>query len=316
MSRPASRSQLILAFAAVYLIWGSTYLAIRIGVETIPPFFMAGIRFTVAGILLYGWMRFRGSPRPTLIQWRSATIVGFLLLVAGNGVVAWAEQTVPSALTALIVAAVPMWMALMEWTMNDIRPHPAVMIGLVVGFAGIAMLVNPGVGGASAPGFFALLGATISWAAGSLYSRKAKLPESPFLSTAMEMVAGGAMLFIVSLFMGEWSVFDAGKISVHSAEAVGYLVVFGSLIGLTSYVWLLRATTSARVSTYAYINPVVAMFLGWLIAGEALTDRMVTAAAVIIGAVALIITYRSAGQSDRTKREPLPAVLYAAEEEQ
>lgn len=296
MTVPASRSRLIAAFAAVYLIWGSTYLAIRFGVATIPPFIMAGIRFTIAGALLYAWLRFRGAPKPTRAHWRSAAIIGFLLLVAGNGVVAWAEQVVPSGLTALVIAAVPMWMVLMDWMFNKVRPNKTVVIGLLMGFAGIAFLVDPGELSGNAmtdvAGFAALMIATISWAGGSLYSRSAHLPDSPFLSTAMEMLVAGVMLFVVGFWLGEGSAFDMSRITLQSAGAVGYLIVAGSLLGLTSYIWLLRATTTARASTYAYVNPVVAVFLGWLIADEQLTGRMMIAAVIIVAAVILIITYR------------------------
>jgi drug/metabolite transporter (DMT)-like permease len=291
-----SRGRILLAFAAVYVLWGSTYLAIRFGVETIPPFLLAGARHLTAGLLLYLWMRLRGAARPEAVHWRSAAVVGGLMLFGGNGLVTWAEQRVPSGLAALIVASVPIWMAVLEGFERRRRPGMAVIIGLLLGLAGIALLVVPGKFGGNghvdALGAAALLLASVCWSTGSLYSRRAKLPASILTATAMEMIAGGVWLFSAGLFTGEWRALRLSAVSLKSAVSLGYLVIFGSLIGFTAYVWLLKVVSPARVSTYAYVNPIVAVALGSLLAGEAITLRIGVAALVIVGAVALIITAR------------------------
>jgi len=295
--RGPTRGRVALAFAAVYVLWGSTYLAIRFGIETIPPFLMAGTRHLVAGLLLYIWMRSRGTPRPSATHWRSAAIIGGLMLLGGNGLVTWAEQRVPSGLAALIVASVPIWMAVLEGLEKRARPGGAVIAGLLLGLAGIALLVAPGRfagnGHVDPLGALALLTAALCWSIGSLYSRRVPLPASTFTATAMEMIAGGTWLWVAGLLFGEGSRLHLSAISMRSAVSLGYLILFGSLIGFTAYVWLLKATTAARVSTYAYVNPIVAVVLGALFAGEVITARVAIAALVIVGSVALIITSRS-----------------------
>jgi drug/metabolite transporter (DMT)-like permease len=294
-ARTASRAEIVLAFAAVYVLWGSTYLAIRFGVETIPPFLMAGLRHLTAGMLLYGWLRLRGTPPPEPRHWRAAAIVGGLLLLGGNGLVTWAEQRVPSGLAALIVASVPIWMTVLDAIQRRERPHGVVIAGLAMGLAGIAFLVAPGqfAGGTHVDplGAAALLTAALLWAVGSLYSRRAKLPSSTLLATAMEMIAGGAILLVAAGLTREWAGFSLAAVSTRSLLALGYLIVAGSLLGFSAYIFLLGATTPARVSTYAYVNPLVAVFLGWLLAGEAVTPRTLVAAVVIVAAVALIIRH-------------------------
>ena len=296
------RAEILLAFAAIYVIWGSTYLAIRFAIETLPPFLMAASRFLVAGPLLYAWARWRGAARPSPGHWRAAAVVGALLLLGGNGAVVWAEQRVPSGVTALLVAMVPLWMVLLDWLRpGGVRPTVAVFSGVALGLAGLVLLVGPEqiLGGEHVDhaGALALAFGCLTWSIGSVYSRHAPLPASPQLATAMEMVAGGALLLVASLARGEWQQLDAQAISLRSLAALAYLVVFGSLVALTAYVWLLRQTTPARVSTYAYVNPVVAMLLGWALAGEPLTARTLLAAAVIVGGVVLITRskVRSAG---------------------
>ncbi len=288
------RSRLLLAFAAVYLIWGSTYLAIRIVLESLPPFTMAGIRFVLAGIVLYAWMRFRGERAPSARQWRAALVVGGLLLLGGNGGVVWAQQRVPSGLAALLVSTVPLWMALLGWLRGDApRPSRAVVLGLGLGLAGVVLLV--GSRGAHAEravdpwGAAALTAATLSWTYGSLWSRRAELPSSPFLATAMEMICGGGLLLVAGSLHGEWARIDVASASARSLVALAYLAVFGSLLGFSAYIYLLRETTPARATTYAFVNPVVAMFLGWLVAGEALPPQALGAAAVILTGVVLIV---------------------------
>ena len=295
--RPASRGELVLAFAAVYVLWGSTYLAIRIGVETIPPFLLAGVRHLTAGLILLGWLRLRGTPWPERRHWRAAAIIGGLMLLGGNGLVTWAEQRVPSGLAALIVASVPLWMTLLDGIQQRERPHGVVILGLAIGLAGLGFLVAPGnfAGGTHVDplGAAALLAAALFWAIGSLYSRRAKLPSSTLLATAMEMIAGGAILLCTSALLREWRGFSLSAVSTASLLSLGYLIVAGSLLGFTAYIFLLGATTPARVSTYAYVNPVVAVLLGWAILGEAVTPRTLIAAAVIVASVALIIRHGS-----------------------
>ncbi|MEW5926699.1 MAG: drug/metabolite exporter YedA [Gemmatimonadota bacterium] len=293
----ASRAQVVAAFAAVYVVWGSTYLAILFAIETIPPFLMAGARFLVSGAALYAWTRSRGAPRPTRANWRAAAVVGAFLLVGGNGGVVWAEQRVPSGLAALLVATVPLWMVLLDWWRGGgARPRGRTWAGIAVGFLGLGILVGPAEllgGGAADPlGAGVLVLASVLWAIGSVYSRRAALPESPFQATAMEMLAGGALLVLVGSAAGEWGRLDPAAVSGRSLLALAYLVVFGSCVGFTAYIWLLRHVEVAKVSTYAYVNPVVAVFLGWLLAGEPVTARTLAAAAVIVVAVAFITSSR------------------------
>jgi drug/metabolite transporter (DMT)-like permease len=303
-----SRAKLIAAFAAVYVLWGSTYLAIRFGVETIPPFLMAGTRHLSAGLILLLWTRLRGEPRPELRSWPTAFFVGGLMLLGGNGLVTWAEKRVPSGLAALIVASVPLWMALLDGIQKRTRPRPAVAAGLLVGLLGILMLVAPGNfagnGRVDLLGAGALLLAALCWTSGSLYSRHhAKLPKSVLTSTAMQMTGGGTLLWIVGLAAGEGSSLHLAEVSSRSLLSLAYLIVFGSLLGFSAYVWLLRATTPARVSTYAYVNPLVAVLLGWAFAGEAVTLRIVLATVAIVGSVALIIRYGGSRAPVETRKE-------------
>jgi len=303
--------KIILAFASVYLIWGSTYLAILFAVKTMPPFLMAGLRFLIAGAMMYAWVRWRGAARPTSwIHWRSAAIVGGLLLLGGNGAVVWAEQLVPSGLTALLIATVPLWMVLFNWLRPDgVRPNVWVVVGLGLGFVGLAILVGPGEftgnGQINLVGAAALIFATISWAIGSIYSRHAPLPTSPFMGTAMEMLAGGALLTLAGTFTGEWTRVDLNQVSLNSWLSFIYLVLFGSLVGFTAYIWLLRVVTPARAATYAYVNPVVAVFLGWALAGEPITAQTLFAAPIILIAVAAITTAQ--GRTAKSRPSPVQA---------
>lgn len=313
-----SRGMILLAFAAVYLIWGSTYLAIRFAVETLPPFLMVGVRYVVAGGLLFGWIWLRGGLRRELpadapeglkrrsplsrTAWGAALIAGGLLLVGGNGGVVWAEYLgVPSGLAALIVSTVPLWVVLLEWqgprSVRTGRPGRPVMVGVLVGLAGVVLLLGPSqitAGGMSLLGGAVIVAASLSWAYGSLISRRLALPSSPLLSTAIEMLAGGAMLVLLGLATGELGRTAWDQISTKSLLALAYLIFVGSLVGFTAYVYLLKEVPTSKVATYAYVNPVVALFLGWALAGEGLTPRTLVAAAVILGAVVLITTYRRA----------------------
>ncbi len=300
----ASRAQIVAAFASIYVIWGSTYLAIRYAVETIPPFIMGGVRFLISGAMLYLWARSRGAPRPMRVHWRNAIIAGGFLLLGGNGAVVWAEQFVPSGLTALLVSILPFWLVIIEWIRPPRRrPSAAVLIGLVLGFVGIIVLVGPsdvgGHGDVMPLGALVLILGSLSWAIGSFWSRDAQLPESGLLTTGMEMIGGGVLLLVVGTLAGEFSHLDIRGISNASAFGLLYLITFGSLVGFTSYIWLLDKVSPARLGTYAYVNPIVAVLLGWAIAGERLSIRTGVAAAIVICAVALITTARSteAGQT-------------------
>jgi len=295
--------QILAAFAAIYVLWGSTYLFIRFGVETIPPFLMAGTRHLMAGSLLLAWVWLRTGERPRASQWLPAAIVGTLLLVGGNGGVTWAEQRVPSGLAALLVATMPLWLVLLDWLRpGGVRPRLGAALGLLLGFSGVALLVSPSrLNGAHVDllGAAILVLAALSWASGSLYSRHGKLGTSPLLAAAMQSLCGGALLAILGAVSGEWARLDLAQVSLRSALSLAYLVVFGSLLGFTAYIWLLRVTTPSRVSTYAYVNPVVAVLLGWAFAGEAVTGRMIGATALIVVAVALVITQQHKPESEK-----------------
>ncbi|WP_412070384.1 EamA family transporter [Rubrivirga sp. IMCC43871] len=293
------------AFAALYVIWGSTYLGIRFAIETMPPFTMAGIRFVAAGSMLYAWSRARGAGRSTRPQWKTAVVVGALLLLGGNGLVSWAEQFVPSGIAALIVASTPMWMVLLDAVRLREWPRPAVFAGLVLGLLGIVLLVGPQrLGGEPVDpvGALAVGAAAFFWALGSVYQRGAPKAASTLLNVGMQMLAGGVLLLAVGLAVGER--LDVGAVSAKSAGALAYLVFVGAIVGYSAYVWLLKVTTPAKAATYAYVNPIVAVLLGWALADEPLGPRVVLAGAAVVAAVALITTARAAGTPGaRGKRE-------------
>jgi drug/metabolite transporter (DMT)-like permease len=299
-----SRAQIVAGFAAVYVLWGSTYLAIRFAVETIPPFLMAGTRHLAAGGILYVFARRRGAAQPTLRNWKAAAGIGALLLLGGNGLVSWAEQRVASGPAALIVASVPLWMVLLSAAQERRRPAVAVLVGLLLALAGIALLVLPSAGGRAVELLpaGALLLAALSWSVGSLWSRRAPLPKETLLATAMEALAGGAALWIAGLAGGEGALLHVSAITARSALALGYLVVFGSILGFSAYVWLLTVSTPDRVSTYAFVNPIVAVALGVALAGEKLTPRIAIASMVIVGAVALILRFGARDAARSTSR--------------
>ncbi len=293
-----SRSRLIAAFAAVYIVWGSTYLAIRYGVATIPPFALGASRFIVSGAILVGWGRWRGAPAPTRREWRDATVTGTLMLCGGNGAVAWAEQRVPSGIAALLVAVVPLWMVVIDWLRpHGVRPRASVIAGIIAGLAGVVLLVGPsalsGDGGADPIGSLVLIVGSLCWAAGSIYSRHGAHPRSAVMATGMQMIGGSVGLAIASVVTGEVQRFDLAAVSMPSAIGWLYLVTFGGLVGFTAYIYLLRVTTPAKASTYAYVNPLVAVFLGWAIASEPITARTLVAAAVILLGVAMITLAQS-----------------------
>jgi drug/metabolite transporter (DMT)-like permease len=287
-----TRAKLLLAFAAVYFIWGSTYLAIRFAIETVPPFLVGGSRFLMAGAVMYVWLRARGAARPTRAQWRSAFIIGPLLMTGGNGGIVWSEQYVPSGIVALVVALVPLWMLLLVWLRGGARPSVREWFGVVTGLAGVAMLVsidaNPARGGIGPLAALVLICSTLSWSVGSLIARDAPLPASPLLATAMEMLAGGTGMVLIALMRGEFAQLAMSSISWRSSLSIGYLAAFGSIVAFSSYKWLLTQVTPAAVGTYAFVNPVVAVVLGWAFAAEPLGMRTVAAMIVIVGAVVTI----------------------------
>jgi drug/metabolite transporter (DMT)-like permease len=291
------RARVIGAFAAVYVVWGSTYLAIRYAVATMPPFLMVGSRFAISGAILYAWARLRGVAKPTAAEWRTAAITGFLLICIGNGSVAWAERRVPSGLAALLVAVVPLWMVLLDWIRpGGVRPRAAVVAGVIVGLVGLAVLVGrdsmTGHGGVDALGAGVLVAASMSWAIGSVYNRHGARPDSAAMSTALQMLGGSVSLLALGFALGETSGVHIASITLASWIGWVYLVTFGALLGFTAYVYLLRHVSAAKASTYAYVNPVVAVILGWAVAGEAVTSRTVVAAAIILGGVAMITIAR------------------------
>lgn len=300
--------QVVLALAAVYVVWGSTYLAIAVAIRTIPPLLMAGVRYLIAGGLLYGWARWRGAARPSRLHWRSALVVGGLLLLGGNGGLVWAEQRVASGTAALLVSTVPLWMVVLDWLRpGGARPGWKVFAGVALGLAGVILLVRPGQSGGTGGhldplGVAVVLLGALSWAWGSLRSRNAILPESQLLATALEMLCGGALLVLAGTALGEPAHLRFAEVTPGSWLALLYLITFGALVGFTAYVWLLRAAPPALVGTYAYVNPIVAVFLGWLILGEPLTGRTLVAAAVIISGVILITLSRRAPAKPLTPR--------------
>lgn len=291
MTSSPSRSKLIAAFAAVYIIWGSSYLAILWGLETVPPFVLGTGRFLSAGALLYALAAARGGASFTWRQLRNASIVGALLPFAGNGALIWAQQRIPSGIAALIVATVPLWMVVIQTLVEHVRPRPQIWIGVGLGAVGLGILVSARVGVAGAvhlPSALILCAGSVTWAAGSIYSRRADLPASGLTSTALTMLAAGVFFLAVILINGDARSFDPGGVSMRSMMGLLYLSIFGSVIAYSAYIWLLQESTPARVATYAYVNPVIAVFLGWLFAKELISIRTGIAAAVILAAVVLI----------------------------
>jgi drug/metabolite transporter (DMT)-like permease len=280
-----------LALAIVYVVWGSTYLGIDLAVRTIPPFLMAAVRFLIAGGLLYAWAVRRGdrSDKPSARQWLSAFLIAAPMLAVGNAAVGWAEQTIDTGTASLIIASVPLWMALLDRVFYGQRLARVVVTGLVVGFAGVGLLVAPGGSGGFSRAAIVLVFSSLAWAIGSLYSRTAPQPSRPLVSAGMQMLAGGAILAVVSGASGELSSFSVGAVSLESSLGLAYLVVFGSLIAFTSYMWLLRNAPTTLVGTYAYVNPFVAVLLGTVVLGEPLGWRTLVGGGIVIAAVALIV---------------------------
>jgi len=289
------RAKIAVALLIVYVVWGSTYLAIAVADRPLPPLLMLAVRFALAGGLLYAWSAWRGdvrTARPGRREWIAAAVVGGLLLFVDTGGIAWAEQRVSSGLTALLVAAVPLFAALLDRTFFGIRLSLGVIAGIATGLLGVALLV-----GQSAHidpvGAAVILGAAFAWAAGSAYARVAPLPSAPFLSAAMQMLCAAAFLAVAGAAMGELGRVHPAEISAGSVAAFGFLVVFGSIVAFTAYGWLLQSgASSVLVSTYAYVNPAVAVLLGWLFVGETVAGRELAAGAVILASVGMLVLAR------------------------
>jgi drug/metabolite transporter (DMT)-like permease len=295
-TRQAAPSQLAIwvALSAVYVIWGSTYLGIRFAIETIPTFFMAGSRWIIAGTAMYLFARLRGAKAPTRRHWREAIIVGSCLIVGGNGGVTFAERYLPSGLTALLVATVAIFLTLFGWWFRfTSRPRPAVFFALLLGLVGVAILSRPNIAGATTAnwniGIAASLFASAIFAAGSLYSRRSPRPESSILWVGMQMICGGIILAAIGGLTGEGSHFQLAAISQKSLWALAYLVLFGSIIGYSAYVWVARVCHPSLFGTYSFVNPVVAVLLGWILAGEQINLQIICGAAIVVAAVAIIV---------------------------
>lgn len=314
ISAPANRSLVLLCFVAVYILWGATYLGMKVGVESFPPHLLSGLRFFIVGIVFYPLFRHLSGEKPTLVQWRTTIVVGVLLCLCGNGTVCWAERIVSSGLAALLVATVSLWMVLIEWLRpGGRRPAPGVLAGFVLGFTGMVILVGPKhLGGADRIdpwGALALIVASLAWASGSIYSRHHPLPRSPMLAVGMETLAGGTALLIVSVLRGDLHNFQWAAVSLRSWLGLLYLIVFGSALGFSAYAYLLKHSTAARVATYAFVNPVVALLLGWFLANEPFSLRTILASTLILMAVLLVIA--APHQDPVATEESLPVATEA-----
>lgn len=318
--QPASTAAVVVALLIVYIVWGSTYLAIAVMIETLPPLIAAGIRFLTAGILVFGavwvyqrWLRRSGEPpeRPGWRHWRSAIVVGVLLLLGGNGMVVLAELRVPSGIAAVLIAMTPIWIALIDSVVRRRRPGRLVVLGLVAGIVGVAILVVPvgGLSGFDPVGIALLVGAELAWASGSVYAQHAPLPRSGFMVTGMEMLAGGLALVTAGVLMGELARTDVSTFSLRSIGAFGYLIVFGSIVAFSAYTWLLAHVPATTAGTYAYVNPVVAVALGAILLNEPITIRTVVATLIIVAAVVAMVTGRPRADepADATESADVPA---------
>lgn len=301
------KTKIWLALLALYIVWGSTYLGIKVAIETIPPFLQAGVRFFISGLILLIWQRAAGSEMPTRRQWASTAIIGILLLLGGNGLLSWAEQVIPSGIAAVIIGSIPIFLVIAEAIRpNGIIPTWRAVIGLMIGFAGIFLLAGPseisGSGLELDPwGVAALLTACVLWAAGSIYSKTADLPKSSLMTTGSEMLMGSLGLFVVSFLTGEWHGWNPMEVSSRSLMGMAYLITIGSLVGFGSYIWLLQNAPISLVATYAYVNPVVAVLLGYWLGDEPLEPRTWLAGAIIIGSVILINSSRKVIKKEAQK---------------
>lgn len=292
------QAKVLAAFFLIYVVWGSNFLAIRYAIETIPPFFLMGVRSLLAGVCLYLWARLRSAEPPTLAHWRAAAAVGVLLFLGCHGLLAWAQGRVPSGVAALGMATLPVWMTLLDWVWASApRPGLAVWLGLALGLLGLGVLIGPGSwsGAVDATGLLVIQASGFSWALGSIKARRSHLPRSVVLSTGMQLMAGGAALLVVALASGEIVGFDLRAVSARSMLGFAYMVGAASIMAFTAYVWLLRVSTPSRVASYGFVNPLVAVVVGSAVGGEPLTARTALAAVLILAAVAAILSGRRPG---------------------
>ena len=314
----AARWRLLLAFAVVYIVWGSTYLAIRYAAQTIPPLLMAGSRFLVAGTILFTVSLFRTRVRPKSIHWRTAVVLGFLLLFCSNGAVTVAEQRITSGMAALLITSEPMWIVLLNWLRPSGRaPSTREIAGVVIGFAGVALLLSPqmsalhnGLAGSNLLWYLLIVSTALTWAAGSLYGIAAPMVADRPMGNGMTMLVGGGMMFFTGLATGEANGFQWRAVSAISVAAWAYLIVFGSLAAFSAYTYLMSNAAPAKASTYAFVNPVVAVLLGWSVAGEPLDVRSAAAIAIIVGAVMMLTLGKPPRRPESTEREePEPEIV-------
>ena len=308
--RPASW-KILLAFAIIYFVWGSTYLAIRVGVREVPPFLLAALRFFVSGIVLYGWMRMKGIPSPNLRQWAGATLLGALIFLVDYGCLFWAEQKVPSGIAAVVLATIPVFITLLEIIfLRTQRLTIRLGFALVLGLCGVAVLTGQSFSFGEVPinraGGLALLLASFTWSVATILTRRLPLPDSKPMSAAAQMIAGGVQLFALSALAGEFAGFRAQAVSWNAWFALAYLIVAGSIVGFTAYVWLLHYESPTKVGTYAYVNPVVAVALGYFVGGEAVGPRTLVGALLILVSVITIAT--TPKRSSETTRQPALSV--------
>jgi drug/metabolite transporter (DMT)-like permease len=303
-----SRIKIAAGFLVIYLTWGSTYLAVRLAIETVPPFLMVGVRSLVAGLLLCALARAGGAGMPSRAEWRGALIVGLLCFVGCHGLLAWAQRGVETGFAALMLATVPLWVPLID-RLRGVRPSARIMVALAIGFMGVALLIGAprglGAAGSDPLAVGALLVSALCWALGSVLARALALPKSVTQAAGLELLLGGAVLLCASAASGELAGFDVGAVSLRSALALAWLALPGSVLGFTVYGWLLRVAPPARVATYAYVNPVVAMALGWWLLDEPVTEAMLVASALILAAVVVALADRPLGAAVRR----LPARL-------
>ncbi len=293
MTAHVSRAKLIAAFAAIYFIWGSTYLFIKFAIESIPPFMVGALRFWLAAIILYVWARMSSGIKPGARHWRDGLVLGVFLLGVGNGCVVWAQQHIASGIAALIVAIVPLLVVLIEWLRpSGRRPATAALLGVLIGLAGMALLIGPsafaGAGDVDPIGSLVLLIGSISWSAATVFGKRASVPPSPLLASAIQLFGGAMALTVVSVLTGEPGRIVLADVPLRGWLSIAYLTIFGSIVAFSAYSWLLRVASPTRISTYAYVNPIVAMLLGWAVAGEEMSARVLIAAAIVLAGVALI----------------------------
>jgi drug/metabolite transporter (DMT)-like permease len=309
------RWKILLAFAIIYFVWGSTFLAIRVGVREVPPFLLAGMRFLIAGLVLYGWMRAKGTPSPSLRQWGGATLLAVLIFVLDYGLLFWAERRVPSGIAAVMLATIPVFMSISEiLIMKTQRLTARLALALLMGVAGVAVLVNHSVSFGDAPvdtlGALALIAAAVSWSIASALTRKVPLPSEKVMSSGAQMFAGGVLLTLTALLLGEFRGFQVQVVSAKAWLALAYLIVAGSIVGFTAYVWLIHHESPTKVGTYAYVNPVVAVLVGYFLGGEALGTRTIAGTALVLVSVIVITTTpakRTLGSAKLEEIEKAPA---------